>query len=173
MKKRQRRLLLGALGLLVVILINAASIYLSKQKKPEVVKIAAPEIQMLLVKVSARCGHTEEQFAELPETQLRKIGQSYQGWSIEGKQGNVLILKKIEEGLCSICQNEEFFGISKGRVAVYYGRPNRPGPVKEMTALRLEQLPDQEREDLEHGIIVHDSREKLQLLEGLSSLQDG
>ncbi|HEX2952983.1 MAG TPA: BofC C-terminal domain-containing protein [Bacillota bacterium] len=172
MKRKQKHLLLGVSVISTMIVINVIGLYLWREKKPEVIRSAAPEVQMLLVRVCARCGHTEEHFDRLTEAKLKMIGQSYQGWSIEGKEGNVLILKRTEEGLCSVCQKEQFFGIAKEKVVIYYGRPNRPGPVKEITSIPYDRLPEQEREDLSRGIIIRNSREKLQLLEGLSSLQD-
>jgi c-di-GMP-binding flagellar brake protein YcgR len=172
-RKKQRRLLLRVIGIAVIILINAVALYVWRHQRPEAVRIAAPEIQMLLVKENARCGHSEERFTRISQAKLRVFGQSYQGWRIEGRQGNLLVLKKTEDGLCAICQSEEFLGIASGKVAVVHGRPNRPGPVKELTTLSFDDLPEAEREDLRRGIVFRNSREKLQLLEGLFSLKDG
>lgn len=137
-----------------------------------VVRHTPPEIRLILVKKSARCGHFTQTSSVILEDQLKTIGSLYRGWEINGNEENGLTLSKVEEGLCPICGREQFIGIYHDKVAVFYGRPDRRGPVKEVMTLAVGRLPEQEKQDLDKGIVFSDSKEKLQLIEGLSSLQE-
>lgn len=117
------------------------------------------------------CDHhrfTEASFASL--NQLKTRLQKYGHYQLQKQSDRHYICRIGTEGFCASCRDYQFLGISGSNVAVFRGTPRKPGPVKEITVLKAEQLPATERQDLSKGITFRDDKEKLQLLEGLNGL---
>lgn len=74
--------------------------------------------------------------------------------------------------MCRECRASQFIGVRDGYVAVFAGRPDRPGPALEVTRILLARLPQPEQIRLAKGIAVKDTGERLQILEGLSEFAD-
>ena len=138
-------------------------------KSPSPVNSREPMVQLVLETVYTRCHHTDTVKKEMKTFHW----SSYEGWRLKRQDGTVIVLQQEEPSLCSVCMREEYMGTHAGKVVIFHGRPERSGPIKEIFPLNVNELPEAEAHDLEKGIIFHDQREKLQLLEGLSSLKDG
>lgn len=117
------------------------------------------------------CAHhriTDASFVSLNRLQsaLRKYGR----YQLEEQPDHRYVCRIWTDGYCASCRDHQFLGISGSNVAIFHGTPLLPGPVKELTQLKVEHLPATERQDLSKGIIFRDDKEKLQLLEGLNGL---
>ena len=60
-------------------------------------------------------------------------------------------------------------GIKDGRVAIFYGKSGNKH-LKQLTDIRVNNLPSQEKETLAEGIVVNSEEELLAILEGLASI---
>lgn len=138
-------------------------------KSPSPVNSKEPKIQLTLNTVYKKCHHIETQKKTIQAFRW----EEFEGWRLERQHGSIILLQREEEDLCPICLMEEFMGTHQGKVVIYHGRPDRMGPVKETLPINIHDLPAPETRDLERGIVIHDAKEKLLLLEGLSSLSDG
>lgn len=117
------------------------------------------------------CNH--HRFSEVSFTSLNRLKtglQKYGRYQLQKQPDHHYICKIETNGFCASCRNHQFLGISGSNVAVFRGTPTKPGPVKEVTVIKAEQLPATERRDLANGIIFKNDKEKLQLLEGLNGL---
>lgn len=143
------------------------------QPSPPTASQRVSQFKLFLRREFARCGHFVEEQKSMGKGDIELIGGLYKGWQIGQGQGDGMTLISNDEGYCPICEQEEFLGVLDGKVAVFYGRPERRGPIKEVTVLDVKSLPQQEQFDLAKGLIIKTDKEKLQLIEGLTSLQDG
>ena len=75
-----------------------------------------------------------------------------------------MVLKRSE--LCQVCKKQEFIGIYQDSIGVFAGRPENPGPLKEVIQVKVWNLPETEVKDLQSGIICYNEKEKLLILEG-------
>lgn len=135
------------------------------------------------------CGHSEmlkNDYKSLKD--LQTVISGHQGRLVnQGRPGNQgylgnqgFRLKRISGHLhvyaidvmdyCVNCRNYQFLGVVEQSVAVIRGTPEKPGPIQEKTALKIEDLPQLELEDLQKGIPFKNGNEKLQLIEGLKGL---
>ena len=177
MKKKKRRSA-AAVSLVVLVVVVAVCLgygferLIRRPAAPPTVDVKTPEVRLTLITVYRKCGHTEDK-SETTETDIREISLKYKGWRMESNQNDDILLTRDVLELCPVCEREEFMGIFQEKVAVFHGRPYKRGPVKEVLSLEIKDLPEQETQDLAEGIVLNDNREKLRLLEGLSSLKDG
>jgi|GEM_PF-1671992 len=130
------------------------------------------EIRVNVIDYYLGCHHHEDRTLEFSEADFRSfLSELIDDWEIRetDKKGTKILTMKIP-GLCSICQNQEFLGIDQDIIVVYHGRPDRPGPVKEITKIKVLGLPENEIMDLKTGVTYEHEREKLLILEGYSEL---
>ena len=100
----------------------------------------------------------------LTESQLKKVLDEWE--LLEFKPGDKLIITGgLEE---SSAQRYGLLGVHNGRVAIFI-EEDRELKLKQVTDIKLEELPDQERRALSAGISVDSQTELLALLEGLLS----
>ncbi len=145
-------------------LLREAGVY---RLPPETVKTVAVQITDTYL----GCRHSENHQEQIITGELPVFLEKMQeNREISIFTGEVLVLNGEFPGLCPVCQEEEFIGVYQGYVAVYAGRPGRPGPVKEMTLLSIEGLPGEEVADLETGITFAGREEKLHILEAYSEI---
>lgn len=117
------------------------------------------------------CGHNVElQRPFQSEELLKNALQEYPGLKIKKHEPTRWKGIVIVEGLCDTCRNYQFLSIRGRKVVVLRGIPARPGPVLEITQININRLPESEQKDLRKGIPFKDSKEKLQLIEGLDGL---
>lgn len=137
------------------------------QLPPKAVKTVALQITDIYL----GCRHSENRQEQITTGELPIfLGKMQENREISVFTGEVLVLNGEFPGLCPVCQEEEFIGVYQGYVAVYAGRPGRPGPVKEMTLLNIQGLPEEEIADLESGIAFAGQEEKLRILEAYSEI---
>lgn len=118
------------------------------------------------------CLHSETRYREITESALADLFREFNNSLVlSGYSEEKLVLTGEITGLCPICQEEEFIGIYEEHIAVYAGLPHRPGPVKNVTSIKIQGLPEQEVRDLAAGIIFQDEKEKLLILEAYSEEQ--
>lgn len=130
---------------------------------------AVKAVTLQITDIYLGCRHSENHQEEIIGEELpARLGKMQENREISVFTGEVLVLNGEFPGLCPVCQEEEFIGVYQGYVAVYAGRPGRPGPVKEMTLLNIQGLPEEEITDLETGIAFSGLEEKLQILEAYS-----
>ncbi|NLY88164.1 MAG: hypothetical protein GX085_00855 [Firmicutes bacterium] len=130
---------------------------------------AVKTVTLQITDIYLGCRHSENHQDEVTAVELPVLLKKMQeNRKISVFTGEVLVLNGEFPGLCPVCQEEEFIGVYQGHVAVYAGRPGRPGPVKEMTLLNIQGLPEEEIADLETGITFMGLEEKLRILEAYS-----
>ena len=118
-----------------------------------------------------QCGHPDiEQKVYSSKYALNKALSKEAGFKYQKKVGNNYFYIKQGSVWCESCTKNQYLGIFEGKVAVFRGTPEKPGPVSETTEIRTDLLPKVELEDLKEGIRFADDKEKLQLLEGLDGL---
>ncbi len=100
----------------------------------------------------------------------RAPGARLGDWRLLGRDGRVLRVAHELNQLCPTCRRGRFLGVAEGLVAIYAGTPRYRGQVIEVTKIVANALPAAELADLEHGIILRDDKERLQILEGLAAL---
>lgn len=117
------------------------------------------------------CRHSMYQEEKLVSSQfqerLKKLGTE---WRLEAFGDGEMVLHKNKQGICAECQASEFLGVYLNSIAIYHGKPERPGPVKEVTPITVNGLPEKEVNDLKKGVSYQDVEEKLAILEGYSEL---
>jgi len=99
------------------------------------------------------------------------VGAKYGGWRLTGKSRGLQLTYEIK-GLCPSCRRSHFLGTWGGFVAVFTGLPGRGSSLLKMTSIPVESLPRAELEDLQKGIVYRSERERLQILEGLTALEN-
>lgn len=132
---------------------------------------AVKTVTVQITDIYLGCRHSENRQEQIATGELPAfLGKIHENREISVCTGEALVLNGEFPGLCPVCQEEEFIGVYQGYVAVYAGRPGRPGPVKEMTLLSIEGLPGEEVADLETGITFAGREEKLHILEAYSEI---
>jgi hypothetical protein len=119
------------------------------------------------------CGHLDSIVYNHPNQRFIKEVISLQDPDPDYKvqpQGRMLIYRIRKRDWCPSCGAHQFLGVNNQNVVVRYGTPGRPGPVRETIHIKLNRLPDSERNDLIRGILFRDNKEKLQIIEGLSEV---
>lgn|SRR5690554_4463079 len=130
---------------------------------------AKKAISLQITDLYLGCRHSVSRQREVTAEDLPELlKEMQQNRKINVFTGEALVLNGEFSGLCPVCKEEEFVGVYQGYVAVYSGRPGRPGPVKEMTLLNVQGLPEEEITDLETGIAFSGLEEKLLILEAYS-----
>jgi len=129
-------------------------------------------LSLEIIDLYLECRHIVTRQREITEDALPEfLREINKNRVISGYTGEELVLTGEIPGLCPVCQEKEFIGIYQGYIAVYAGRPDRPGPVKKMTSIKIQGLPEREIIDLEAGIIFNGEEEKLLILEAYSEEQ--
>ena len=132
---------------------------------------AEKTVTLQITDIFLGCRHRESRQEEIAAGELPALlGEMQENRKTSVFTGEVVVLNGEFPGLCPVCQEEEFIGVYQGYVAVYAGRPGRPGPVKEMTFLNIQGLPEEEIADLEAGITFAGQKEKLHILEAYSEI---
>ncbi len=117
------------------------------------------------------CGHQEtEQTTFTDQSQLRTaLAKKLKNRSLN-KKGNGYEYTITSKNFCQSCREKHFLGLHGQEIVVYRGTPLKPGPILEKVMLKTTLLPEAELKDLQSGIPFRDSRDKLQLIEGLNGL---
>ena len=115
-----------------------------------------PHTRLTLKKYYKECGHTINEYAEIPEELVNKtedeIGEIYNEWQIEQFSIEELVLVKEVEGLC----NEHYVLKEKdGIIAVYKIGEDGEETLKEETGIAVEYLTEEDIQKLKLGIKVY------------------
>lgn len=172
MKSNRRRL---AVGVVVLFLLGFAYSYL----EPNIIKplffndtdqqddyIYLKEIDTFLGCRHSAC-REEKLISSQFQKRLKKLGIE---WRLEAIGDGEMVLTQNKQGICSECQASEFLGVYLNNIAIYHGKPERPGPVKAVTPIKISGLLEKEINDLKKGVFYQDEEEKLAILEGYSEL---
>jgi hypothetical protein len=117
------------------------------------------------------CGHSESVRSSYSSLELLQAAiQDSHGYELKKAKGNLQVYVMPVRDYCSNCLNNQFLGINEQNVAVIRGIPEKPGPILEKVAIKIDDLPKLELEDLQKGIPFKNDKEKLQLIEGLKGL---
>lgn len=115
-----------------------------------------PNTRMVLKKNYRECGHTINEYAQIPEEMVNKtqeeIELEYPEWKIEKFSSTQIELSKEVEGVCNehyILRNKE------GVVAIYKIDSQGKETLQETTAIATEYLTPDDLEKLESGICVY------------------
>lgn len=185
MKKIYRRHLPYIIGLIIgLILVFAMGFFYSAYdfplKRGDCVQKGDPiaqekarareQIQVRIIDYYLRCHHNTEKVLTIREEDYQSfLSELTCDWEVRGAAKERTLTKKLN-GLCENCQHQEYLGIHQDYVAVFHGTPDRPGPVKEVTGIRVIGLPENEVLDLKTGVPYREAEEKLLILEGYSEL---
>ena len=121
----------------------------------------------------AACGHSNRARTTFPsEAALQSAVEQHAEYRFQKQTGNLYRYAATDDGLCPSCKQNQFLGLDNQQVVVYHGTPSQPGPVAERLSLPIQGLPQSELDDLKKGIPFKDSREKLQLIEGLNGINE-
>lgn len=177
MKLHRRYLFIG--GALVFLLGFFAAYYglnfklsFNKSLLPQKPEAKTESITVQVTDLYLGCQHTEEYSKVIKSEELSTLLKEVEDWEIKRVDKKNLILTRKNNGLCPICRQEEFLGIHGENIVIYFGRPDRPGPVKEVTPIKILSLPEKEIADLKRGVVFKDQKEKLLILEGYSGLSE-
>lgn len=129
---------------------------------------------VLLQKITyVKCGDQETFRTHAADNLLGKnfqqVQQVYGGWNIEKFDIDEVVMSLQVDALCPEHANNMFVGLKDGYVAVYYGRPGPKALLKEVTKVAASSLMEQDREELQRGVVVHSQEELLRTLEGLQA----
>lgn len=185
--KRKLIVLLLRAGVGIVLLVAIAAVLLPRV--PGWLRRVSPEsmqpvswsgrIQMDTVRVDHQvydCGHES---VTVTSIDAKMLGLTRSGFERKNPRLKVrefspdrIEVETKQPEMCRECRTSQFIGVRDGYVAVFAGRPDRPGPALEMTRILLARLPQPEQNRLAKGIAVKDMGERLQILEGLSEFAD-
>lgn len=117
------------------------------------------------------CGHNESARSRYLSNELLQAAiESSQGYRLKRITGHLQVYGLSVTDYCSQCKKFQFLGVSEQHVAIIRGTPEKPGPIREKTTIQISDLPQLELKDLQKGIPFQNSKEKLQLMEGLQGL---
>lgn len=140
---------------------------------------ASEEVQMDTMEVRCdvfSCGHEAITSGRVPTALLGFNRATYERRYPESRvtefSGDRVVIETRRQELCTDCRNGQFIGAREGYVTVYAGRPDRPGPVVEVTRIPVHALPESERVRITKGIPVSGIAQRLQVLEGLSEYNE-
>ena len=131
---------------------------------------AQEQIQVRVIDYYRRCHHNTVKVLTIREEDYHSfLSELTCDWEARGVAEERILTKRLNT-LCENCQHQEHLGIYQDYVAVYHGTPDCPGPVKEVTGIRVTGLPENEVLDLKTGVPYRETEEKLLILEGYSEL---
>ena len=135
---------------------------------PLIIRNRSEKINIKFRNLYLNCDHNETVALSLAVGEWRRIKKNLltEGWELhESSDDQVnMVLKRSE--LCQVCKKQEFIGIYQDSIGVFAGRPENPGPLKEVIQVKVWNLPETEVKDLQSGIICYNEKEKLLILEG-------
>ncbi|HHU69336.1 MAG TPA: hypothetical protein GXZ31_03420 [Thermoanaerobacterales bacterium] len=116
------------------------------------------------------CGHIEVFETNPPEnvlgTDIEGLLKNYPEWKLKNYSAHFVNMYKYEDGLCP---KHYFLGIKDGYVTVFYKRPGKDAPIKEITDIKADLLRADDRSLLEEGIEIYGEEELMRIKEGLSN----
>ncbi|HEY8344363.1 MAG TPA: BofC C-terminal domain-containing protein [Bacillota bacterium] len=128
------------------------------------------QIQVRVIDYYLRCHHNTVKVLTIQEEDYHSfLSELTCDWEARGVADERTLTKRLNT-LCDNCQHQEYLGIYQDYVAVYHGTPDCPGPVKEVTGIRVSGLPENEVLDLKTGVPCRETEEKLLILESYSEL---
>ncbi len=105
---------------------------------------------------------------------IEQLESTLREWNIEEyNPKNTLILRRRKERLSPEDRNNQHIGIKDGRVVIFYGKKDKRNNkvIKQKTSIKVEDLPQSEREKLKDGIDIKSKEELFTILEGLLSFK--
>ncbi|SHI35726.1 BofC C-terminal domain-containing protein [Propionispora hippei] len=120
-----------------------------------------------------KCNDEEVLQTKAPDTvagfTLAQVQQVYPGWTINKFDTAEVDMTLKVDSYCREHANNMFLGIKDGHVAVFYGKPGPKAIVKEVTAIPVNRLMEQDLTELRQGLVVNSKEEMLRTIEGLQS----
>ena len=156
---------------LFLVLLGGGAAFLAQtgQLSPVLSRVfSREEVTVELATFYTACRHEEETTEKYPQKKwaafLEEISRD--GWQITAFTTERVELKKEAADLCRSCREEEFIGLYGQEIGVYAGRPEQPGPLKQIIPVDIGRLPPAEIADLRAGIICDQPQDKWRILEG-------
>lgn len=119
------------------------------------------------------CGHEDGTFIDqqskgkLTLGDLRKLYPPNDGWHVEWT-GNKVEIRRTEDDLCPSCKKKSHLGSKGDFVAVIRGPVGVNGGIIRVTTIRLSQLPESVRSQVERGMLdLPDEKALLQIMDSL------
>lgn len=143
-----------------------------EMKRSEIIQVASEEVKtspncfIILKKIYSGCGHTIEEYINLPNDLVNltkeEIQNVYQGWNIEKFESNEIVLNRKLEGEC-----EEHYIVKdeNNRVSIYRILENGEEELVEKTDIYTDYLPNEDKNNMKNGIRANGKKELNQVLE--------
>lgn len=123
--------------------------------------------------IYTKCNDEEVLQTKAPDTMtgftLTQVQKVYPGWLINKFDTAEVDMTLKVDSYCREHANNMFLGIKDGHVAVFYGKPGPKAIVKEVTAIPINHLMEQDLAELRQGLVVGSKEEMLRTIEGLQS----
>ena len=141
-------------------------------KKNEMLQVSSDETKtspncfVILKKTYTLCGHTIEEYINLPNDLVNSTKETiqnvYQGWNIEKFESNEIILSREINDECGehyIVKDEN------NKIVIYKILENGVEELIENTEISTDYLPDEDKNTMKNGIRVNGKKELNQVLE--------
>lgn len=115
----------------------------------------SPNATLVIKKHYSKCGHTTKEYAEIPEEFVnmneKEIKKEFPEWELKGFSPNEIVILKEVSGIC----DEHFILRQKdGFIAVYTEKNSGEEELKQTTDISVSYLTEQDRKNLENGIVA-------------------
>ena len=126
----------------------------------------SPNCSLILNRYYVECGHTIEEYKNIPETLVNKtreeLQEEYENWEIEKFSSNEIILYRQFDSECG----EHYIVRDKdGKVTIFNVLDDGVEEEIEQTEIYTEYLPEEDRNNIINGIRVNTKQELNQLIE--------
>lgn len=126
----------------------------------------SPNCSMTLKRYYTKCGHTINEYIEIPENLVNKtqeeIQEQYQNWTIEKFSSTEIILSREFN---SSCGEHYLVKENEGKIAIYIIDEDMKETLYEQTEISTEYLTENDKIEIENGIRVNGKEELNQLIE--------
>lgn len=99
----------------------------------------------------------------------RAFQQQYDEWNIETFSSNRVVMSLNVDDYCREHKANMFLGEKDGKVAVFYGRPDKKPILKEVTDMPVGTLQEQAVAEIKQGLPFSSKAEMLYILEGMQA----
>ena len=115
----------------------------------------SPNATLVIKKHYSKCGHTTKEYAEIPEEFVNmdeeEIKKEFHDWELKGFSPDEIVILKEVSGIC----DEHFILRQKdGFIAVYTEKDSGKEELKQTTDISVSYLTEQDRKNLESGIVA-------------------
>lgn len=99
----------------------------------------------------------------------RAFQRQYEEWNIEMFSDDRVVMSLNVDDFCRDHKAHLFLGEKDGKVAVFYGRPDKKPILKEITDMSVDKLQEQAAAEIRQGLPFSSKAEMLYILEGMQA----